>query len=474
MATAIGLATCKAETTQPPVTAPAQPAASAPLSPTAGTPAPVQGVKEKPKFSPADDCVTKDDYILELNTHSTGPQLISSNFFIPAGATMDIAIDEPYEQNTQYFGFMVTGKEAVKGTKGAPLPRHSVTARPIPENNVLVQQKVVDANSTLLTVRIPSSYASFFKTMSLYIYRCEGSPKWVSKLTAHASSTSYSHLIAWPSALLLYVLAALASWAADPKPARWYRYLDPVYLTAGDDGKGSLSKLQIVFFSMIVFGLLTFIVARTGALSDLSSSILMLMGIASVGSAAAKGTDANRNRLTFDNWGWFVRKGWLKDKEWANLNTAHWRDIITTEGEFDVYRYQNCIFSLIVGASLLAGGISELASFTIPTTLLGILGLSQVAYIGGKLVGQTTVGQLDDAVTDLRKLEADYIAAASAVPDPTTPTAGQAVAGPDALVIAKQTAYQAYIGKARNVGLLLQSITGSPVDKKLIESSVKP
>lgn len=115
-------------------------------------------------------------------------------------------------------------------------------------------------------------------------------------------------------------------------------------------------------------------------LSDLSSTVLLLLGITGVGSAAAKGTDVRRNRINFDNWSWFVRKGWLPPKGVVEVNRASWNDIFTSDGEFDVYRYQSCLFSLAVGGALLVAGITELASFEIPQTLLGILGL-RPAYI---------------------------------------------------------------------------------------------
>jgi hypothetical protein len=195
------------------------------------------------------------------------------------------------------------------------------------------------------------------------------------------------------------------------------RYFDPVYMTAGSDGKGSLSKLQILFFSLIVFGLLSYIVARTGVLSDLSSSILLLLGIAGVGSTAAKGTDDQKNRLSSENSLWLIGKGWLSQAGWAAINKASWHDIITNDGgEFDVYRYQSCIFSLTVGGALLVGGVNELAAFTIPQTLLGILGLSQAVYISGKLVSKSSVAELDDAVTKARAAEKTYTDATIAQP----------------------------------------------------------
>jgi hypothetical protein len=89
----------------------------------------------------------------------------------------------------------------------------------------------------------------------------------------------------------------------------------------------------------------------------------------------------------------------------AQSNEARWSDILTTDGEFDVYRYQSCIFSLVVGIALLVVRVSELASFEIPTTLLGVLGLSQVVYGAGKLVSPLAMADLNRAIKKLRDLE---------------------------------------------------------------------
>jgi hypothetical protein len=184
-----------------------------------------------------------------------------------------------------------------------------------------------------------------------------------------------------------------------------WRYLDPVFLSAGPDGKGSLSKLQILFFSFIVIALLAYVLLRVGRLSDVSYTVLALIGIAGVGSAAAKATDTARRRIDFDNWAWFVKKGWLTTHGLACCQTARWRDIVTSDGEFDVYRFQNVVFSLVVGGALLGAGLSDLSTFEIPLNLLGILGLSQVVYIGGKLATPPSFKELNDVTKALRDKE---------------------------------------------------------------------
>jgi hypothetical protein len=98
-----------------------------------------------------------------------------------------------------------------------------------------------------------------------------------------------------------------------------------------------------------------------------------------------------------------VKLGWLTEHGLACDQTARWRDIVTSDGEFDVYRFQNVVFSLVVVGALLGAGFSDLSTFAIPLNLLGILGLSQIVYVGGKLATPPSFDELNKAATDLRK-----------------------------------------------------------------------
>lgn len=66
----------------------------------------------------------------------------------------------------------------------------------------------------------------------------------------------------------------------------------------------------------------------------------------------------------------------------------------------------------MVAGALIIGGVTQLSSFEIPQTLLGILGLSQVVYIGGKLVTPTTMADLNKSIGDLREAERKFRASA--------------------------------------------------------------
>src|SRR5262249_45291261 len=182
--------------------------------------------------------------------------------------------------------------------------------------------------------------------------------------------------------------------------------------------------------------------------------------------------DANRIRLDFQNWVWFVRKGWLAPSGLGAINDASWKDILTTEGQFDVYHFQSLTFSLAVGGALLASGFTDLANFTIPDALLGVLGLSQVIYIAGKMVAPPSIKELDDAATATRAAEQEFTAAAN-----RPGASGGAIAPPTDLVDAIRRAgadkYTTYIDKAKNLKIMFHAILGPDVPDALIQPAIR-
>ena len=451
-------------TTPPAATAPAttNPAAAThtTTAPTATAPTATAGGAAAPATPKVqEDCVGNNIFRTPRGFYyPLGPPIISTTYFLPAGTTTDLVWKVPYDKDAAYFGKVETqGK--VFGS------RNSVTVSKIPEDHPMIKKGLADKTDSLVTLRVPAQNADTWTTSTVYLYACDSTnAKQVSALNIRVSSSFWSTLSTIAGVVLLYIFAALTSAAVDSKSVGVVRRLNPVFITAGSDGRGSLAKLQILFFSMIVFGLLLFIVLRTGVLSDISTTVLMLLGIAAVGSTAAKATELQRSRIDFDNWTWFIGKKWLPKGGLAEINHAKWRDIVTSDGEFDVYRYQSIIFSLVVGGALLAAGINQLASFSIPETLLGVLGLSQVVYVAGKLTSPPSFAELNKATEELRKLErafAQAVSKASPTSRPATVEAATALAKPE---------YDAYKAAVDNVRVGFETLTGREVK----EDDLKP
>jgi hypothetical protein len=427
-----------------------------------------------PSISARADCVAHGaSGQREILTYAAGDDLVSATNYIPAGTTSEFGLRTAYDAKISYSGKIeagINGKGV--GEQFLPIERHRLNISRTPDDHPLVKRGQIDKGDTLVTIDIPSEIAGFWDPTRIYIYACPtgggGSPTAVSSTLVRVSPTLTSVIVTVLFVLTAYALCAFTAKTIDPSNVmkhRWTRYLDPVYMTAGSDGRGSLAKLQILFFSTIVFGLLTYILLRTGVLSDLSKTILTLLGITAVGSTTAKATDVQKNRIESKNLTWLLRKKWLPPTGLAAMNEAKWRDIVSNDGEFDVYRYQNCIFSAVVGLSLLFVGVTQLSSFAIPDTLLGVLGLSQAVYVAGKLVTPPSFSDLNDSADALRELESKFFDAATGKPDPSAPQGTSPTAPPQTLQDAIGRAgdeYNKYKIAVENLKTEFTSVVGQP------------
>jgi hypothetical protein len=194
-----------------------------------------------------------------------------------------------------------------------------------------------------------------------------------------------------------------------------------------------------------------------------------LLGISGVGAAAAQATQTTRSRLDFENWAWLVRRHVLPINEEDRAGPRR-GDLVLTNREFDIYKAQTLVFSLVVAVALMINGGERLATFTVPEALLGILGLSQIVYVGGILARPRSIGDLDDALTELRKREAVLQTAVAygvdsdadgKLPDLRRP---DPMPSPDERKARAVNAGRRYREQARQVALMIESVLEEPVD----------
>lgn len=261
---------------------------------------------------------------------------------------------------------------------------------------------------------------------------------------------------------------------SEIKPWKWVQCLDPVWMSSDMFDQASLSKLQILFFVLVVSFGVTYSLIRTGALSDLSSSIVFLLGIPALGALGNQAAAVSRDRLSLDNWAWLAKRGVFPLNDPGN-DTPRWRDLVMSGAELDLYKLQALMFSLIVGVALIFSGLSKLATFKVPDTLLQILGLSQAVFVGGRLTKPTTLGDLDDLITELRSRAAALKVAVNTGVDvdasgkPLQPREGAPAPGPvqpdaetammDAARKAVPTAVSRYEDTEAEVEILLEQMT---------------
>jgi hypothetical protein len=390
---------------------------------------------------------------------------------LPGGGTAEVIVRTPFDARTSYRGYAINGRTKEDTAPSFVLPAKDIVARSLSSGHPLLEKRRVEANNTHLLVHLPAHVGDFWEEGRIFLVGCEGPAV---KVVAHVAAPISRRL--WCAILTIAILATLylliVRWVSWQKGSSYRACLSPVRLTAGSDGRGSLSKLQVSFFSFVVFGLMTYLLMRTGLLSDLSATVLTLLGISGVGATVAKATEVSKKRLSFDNWAWLVRKGWWPKEGLAANRKAEWKDLVTTDGEFDPYRFQMFIFSLVVAGALIKAGLTDLASFTIPEALLGILGLSQVVYVGGKMAAPPSHAELDAAITDLRKKEDDFGSKVMQTPDPKTQSLAPPTTEEDAKKRGGEDLFRAYSDRAKEVRDMFESVTGITVDEARLSPRV--
>lgn len=273
-------------------------------------------------------------------------------------------------------------------------------------------------------------------------------------------SVSFGYGVA--ASVIVGVLYWFAGSTQAPKSVERGSPYDPLVITAGVFGRASLSNLQIFFFSLIVFWVLFYSVLKDGTLTKLSSDVLMLLGVGAAGTSGAKITALQQNRLSFENWAWLKRKGWIQEDIGKARRPPKWADLVSTDDAFDVFKFQNIVVSLIVGIGLLYIGLTDtsssgLASFKIDPSLLGLLGLSQVTYVGGKAISASPIAELDKQLDELGKLERKFVEAVAGKWQESEPPVRD-------IAEAKKSApaaYKAYEDATRTAAVMLQERIGA-------------
>ncbi|MEM7210743.1 MAG: hypothetical protein AAF479_02455 [Pseudomonadota bacterium] len=172
----------------------------------------------------------------------------------------------------------------------------------------------------------------------------------------------------------------------------------------GQDRRMSLANLQIAWFSTIVLITMSYIVARTGELGELSNDVLLLLGIAAVGSTASKVGDSFSRQLKRENYLLLRKLDWLPERPDYKISQL----ITDSAGRTDISRVQAVGFSVVVGGYLLGTGLTGLSDVNLPDGILAVLGLSQATYVGMKATGARLFEALDTHMEDLRKDLAPY------------------------------------------------------------------
>ena len=263
---------------------------------------------------------------------------------------------------------------------------------------------------------------------------------------------------------------------------RWQQkvIINPLKIIADNSGRASLSSTQVFFFTLIVLWLAIYWVIKDGSLIPIHDSVLWLLGIALVGSGVGKTVDRTRFRVSAENWNWARRKKWIK-KDFTQVSTEHvpkLSDLITSNQGFDLARFQAVVFSLVVGISLFyAGATAECATafskIDIADAYLGIIGISQGAYVGGKYVGAPLFEELNKILDKVRSLELTFKKAV--IKSDSWRSADNEAR--DMKLACEQCApeeYVAHTNAATEAAEIVGSMTGNEIDVDRIQPELPP
>ncbi len=344
---------------------------------------------------------------------AVAPQVAASTIssVVPDRGLVPFTLDRPWEDGLAYFALAARLRDSggMFGNRVPPDARELAVLHPMAGG---------DGRTTELRVRMPDvDTFALWPVYRVLIIACR--PNNTPIIAVGAIDVPIgAHGTAAAGALALVALVILATAAIRRRLSpglSFARSLDPLVITQDHVGYGSISRLQVLFFSLIVFGLLTYIALRTGVVGAISGDILGLMGIAAVGTAGAAmvgntgpastrtagGEEAGQGHdaLSPETRRFLAETGLLPYDR-----VAQWRDLLVARGEIDIFRVQAVVFSVFVGGTLISSGLEQLAAYEIPDTVLGLLGLSQASYVGGKLVFRRPghVAEVDDSAEAAR------------------------------------------------------------------------
>jgi hypothetical protein len=188
------------------------------------------------------------------------------------------------------------------------------------------------------------------------------------------------------------------------------RKLSPWYL-AGSSGHASLSQLQMLLFTLIVATLLFYQWTRTGLLQEISTDLLYLIGISTIGAGGAQVANSIKKNLDPAVYDYLQRLGWFTAPIAGAHSNAIPSQLLLTNGRFDIYKFQMLVFTFVIAAYVIMAGGDQLGNIQISATLLSLMGMSQGVYIGGQITTDS-VSPFQDQLRGMQMLQASYDAAA--------------------------------------------------------------
>lgn len=255
-----------------------------------------------------------------------------------------------------------------------------------------VELKEVQVGKAELQARIPGineSGVHFAKPVDLLVV-ARGPDGELAEVVSKefAVSSRALAIICWIAALIFpWLVAGIITGRKEPK--KWLRF-DPIWFVSGKYGPASLSLVQILLWTVLVFSASFYVLVVSGKLLDLTNEVLMLLGIAGGSSVIAKITASAR-----DEKGRGIAAAPPRDPKWL--------DLFQTAGRPDLYKVQMALFTTLA-AVFVTGKIYGTLEFPeLPAGLLTLIGISNGVYLGAKATSKTVFEKLAEKSNELEK-----------------------------------------------------------------------
>ncbi len=180
--------------------------------------------------------------------------------------------------------------------------------------------------------------------------------------------------------------------------------LRPTVIAQDSFGVCSLSRFQVLLFTVVISGVYAYVMARTGELPEVSNTVLTLLGITLTGSTLAR--VAEGSSIDTSNRLWLLSTGVVD----PSPRLPRWLDLVSSDGEIDVTRVQALVFSLFAAGALVVNGTGDLANFSVPEQINYLIGISQAVYVAGRALPHDSARRLNEEVRALQEAERRVLA----------------------------------------------------------------
>jgi hypothetical protein len=219
-------------------------------------------------------------------------------------------------------------------------------------------------------------------------YRAYGGFKAISKLWAATIAIAITALLLW--GLLALRSEQLIRYRTVRRDDTRRRIAG---LFLGADNQPSLSLFQIFVWTTITVWGFIYVYLVSGSLLNMTSDMMALLGIAGVGTVAARWVGARETPTT-------PQGAHAQATVNASENMTFWR-MLSTNGNFDLLKLQLLLFTITIAAYVVYRILDSAAFPVLDANTLLLLGVSQGVYIGGKVAGTTALSNAQTLKMDL-------------------------------------------------------------------------